>query len=81
MAELTVRETLDFSRRVQGAGSRIGEVVRVSPHALELMNLRNFWLARTEGMRVLGPSESSSKDIVPILIMHVHGLAGPAASL
>ena len=25
MAELTVRETLDFSRRVQGAGNRAGE--------------------------------------------------------
>ena len=27
MAELTVRETLDFSRRVQGAGSRGGKIL------------------------------------------------------
>ena len=31
MAELTVRETCDFSRRVQGAGSRIS---KLAPHGM-----------------------------------------------
>ena len=33
MAELTVRETLDFSRRVQGAGNRPGEASAPTPSA------------------------------------------------
>lgn len=37
MAELTVRETLDFSRRVQGAGNRPGE----SPAKLLLLLLNH----------------------------------------
>ena len=46
MAELTVRETLDFSRRVQGAGSRTGELVK-SLGAHSLMILIELELAQT----------------------------------
>lgn len=35
MAELTVRETVDFSRRVQGTGSRAGENIELIDNSVQ----------------------------------------------
>lgn len=43
MAELTVRETLDFSRRVQGAGSREGNVNVLTVQGVRLpLKIRSY---------------------------------------